>query len=97
MMSVNAVQSICFAKGIDAPLPGAGLATMELFGEWMPAMFLTLGGGLSMVEDDRNNAVTKLTMEMLKTPGKVPEPLMSASRMHARFCACPLLRQLSRI
>ena len=78
-------------------MPGAGLTTMELLAEGMSAHFLLPGGGLSTVEDDRNKAVARLTMEMLKTPGKVPEPLMSASRMHARFCACPLLVLLGRI
>ena len=90
MMSVNTVQCFCYAKGHDAPLPAAGLATEEMLAEWMAAHFLVPGGGLSTVEDDRNKAVAKLTMEMLKTPGKVPEPLMRASGMPAS--ACPLSR-----
>ena len=82
MMCVNTLFGIACAKGTDASLPAAGLTTMEMIAEGMPAHFLLLGGGLSMVEDDRNKAVARLTMEMLKTPGKVPEPLMSASWMH---------------
>ena len=78
MMCVNTVLCILFAKGMDAPLRGAGLTTMEFLGEVMAAHFLLLGGGQSMVEDDRNKAVARLTMDMLKTPGKVPEPLISA-------------------
>ena len=78
MMCVNTVQCIVYAKGCDAPLPGAGLTTMEYLGELMSAFFLLPGGGQSMAEDDRNKAVARLTMEMLKTPGKVPEPLMGA-------------------
>ena len=88
MMCVNTVQCIVYAKGCDAPLPGAGLTTMEYLGELMSAFFLLPGGGQSMAEDDRNKAVARLTMDMLKTPGKVPEPVMSASGMHVRFCAC---------
>lgn len=97
MMCVNTVQCIYYAKGMDAPLQAAGLTSMEGIGEYMAAQFLFLGGGQSMVEDDRNKAVARLTMEMLKTPGKVPEPLMGASGMHARFCACPPLGLLGRI
>lgn len=90
MMCVNTLLSICFAKGMDAPLPAAGLTTMELFAELMPAHFLLMGGGQSMAEDGRNKAVARLTMEMLKTPGKVPEPLMGAptpASVHARTSA----------
>ena len=97
MMCVNIGNVIFCAKGADAPLPAAGLTTMEWIGEWMPAAFLTPGGGQSTVEDDRTKEVARLTMEMLKTPGKVPEPLMRASGMHARFSACPLLGLLGRI
>ena len=88
MMCVETVQCIICAKGLDAPLPAAGLTTMEFIGEIMAANFLPPGGGQSMVEDDRNKAVARLTMEMLKTSGKVPEPLMGAYGMHARFYAC---------
>ena len=97
MMCVNTLQGIYYAKGMDAPLRAAGLTTMELLGEWMAAQFLVPSGGQSTVEDDRNKVVARLTMEMLKTPGKVPEPLMRASGMHARFSACPLLGLLGRI
>ena len=91
MMCVNTAMYINAAKGVDGPLPAAGLTTMEVLGELMSAHFLLLGGGQSMVEDDRNKAVAKLTMEMLKTPGKVPEPLMRASGMPASACPLPRL------
>jgi hypothetical protein len=90
-MSVNTVQSICMAKGVDAIFPGAGLTTMEALAEGMPTHFLVPGGGQSMVEDDRNKAVARLTMEMLKTPSKLPEPLMRASGMPASACPLPRL------
>ena len=92
MMCVNTLQCIIYAKGFDASLPAAGLKTMEYLGDLMSSHFLLLGGGQSTVEDDRTKAVARLTMEMLKTPGKVPEPLMGASPD-----ACPLLRLLGRI
>lgn len=102
MICVNTVQCTCYAKGFDTPLPAAGVTTMEAVGEFMAVHFLMMGGGQSMVEDDRNKAVARLTMEMLKTPGKVPEPLMGASGVHARicaawqnsFCACPLFLRM---
>ena len=78
MMCVNTLNCITYAKGSDAPLPAAGLTTMEFLGEIMAVHFLVPGAGQSMVEDDRNKAVARLTMDMLKTPGKVPEPLMGA-------------------
>jgi hypothetical protein len=80
---------------MDAPVPAAGLTTMELVAEWMAAHFLIPGGGLSTVEDDRNNAVARLTMEMLKSPGKVPKPLMRACGMRARFLASSLAKSES--
>jgi hypothetical protein len=95
MMCVNTVQCICYAKGCDAPMLAAGLTTMEVLGEWMSAFFLHAGGGQSMAEDDRNNAVARLTMEMLKSPGKVPKPLMRACGMRARFLASSLAKSES--